>query len=945
MRSSKRRSPQPLNFTPDEPQKGRSSPDRSGFGPMPKPVSLRAPLPEPTDALLGVSPATRRGAPDLGLARHAYLFAAVASLAWAGMLVAYTIGYVGGLSGLARAPMQLAVIVLMAVLPAMFIFAGAFAARQGAKLASEARWVRSLAEDMMTPAALAAARTGDIAATVRAEVERVSAAAIAAHGQLISVRDALAGETERLSDTAAQAQLTARTVGETLTREREEVTGLLASLRDHAQGLASGVERQSRLVAEASDLARSQLQEAEATLASGAERLAAASADAGAAARDAGEGLTRQAERLDVAAAALSERLRFLDARLNEQRHALASLLSTLDTDQDDLAARLETHQARMAEVIADARAGAAELAAASSEGAEAMRGLVGAARDEARDLAARVRADQGALRIEAAEARQEAQAELHRTLDAVARAGEDARRALAAEAQAAQTSASARVGAARAEVEQLGELAFAAGQRADQAFQARLAEARRMIDQTAALVEEAGARAGQRIEAGLGASRGALGDLTGALGEIDAQLARLPDAARQQAEAVRAGVERSLSDLTASARRATEETQAIDAAFQDRIRRNYETLSEAVRLMGRVAGSVDFSRDLAPPRSAAPSPPAAPPAAAPTAAPAAAIVQPPRVEGAPDPLLTGFDPFAALRRPAEPSVPPRTEIAPPPERKAPAFTPARPPAPSPVFGRAAAREAEAALASAGPADLLLEPEHRSDAPVTASLAVEPAPVAPAPLEPALVEPAPVEPAPVAPAPVQPSAEHGLRPRLKFTPTEADEALKAVFAPAPPRAEPEAATGARVARGRSEWDSDMDEWTWKDLLTSMDEAPKDTDALAAQMIREIEALGVDAAALLPRARLEDVAAALTSGDAPAARDAVRRLAPAAIRRLSRRVLTDKALREQVDRFVGRYQALLGDGQGGTEDVQAASTLLATDAGRAYLLLEAAVGDF
>ena len=900
MRSSKRQ-PQPLNFTPDEPPKARAAPDRGGFGPMPKPTSLRPPLPEPSDALLGVSPATRRGAPDLGLAHHAYLFAAVASLAWAGMLVAYTIGYAGGVAGLARTPMQLAVIVLMAVLPAMFIFVGAFAARQGARLASEARWVRSLAEDMMTPAALAAARTGDIAASVRAEVERVSAAAIAAHGQLISVRDALAGETERLTETAAQAQLTARTVGETLTRERDEVTGLLDSLREHAEGLSSGVERQSRLVAEASDLARSQLQEAEATLASGAERLASASTDAGGAAREAGEGLTRQAERLDVAAAALSERLRFLEARLNEQRHALASLLSTLDTDQDDLAARLETHQARMGEVIADARAGVGELSAASAEGAEALRGVIGLARDETRELAARVRAEQGALRIEAVEARQAAQAELHLALDALARAGEDARRTLAAEAQQAQTTASVRVGAARMEVEQLGELAFAAGQRADQAFQTRLGEARRMIDQTAALVEEAGARAGQRIEAGLGASRGALGDLAGALGEIDAQLTRLPDAARQQAEAVRAGVERSLAELTASARRAAEETQAIDAAFQDRIRRNYETLSEAVRLMGRVAGAVDFSRDLAPPRSA-PAPPA------PVAAPAP--LEPPPAE--PAPPLTAFDPFAALRRPPEPVGAPRPEIAPPAERK-PAFA-ARPPSPSPVFGRAAAREAEAAaLTSAGPADLLFEPEREADV-----VAVEPAPVA---------------------------AEPGLRPRLKFTPTEADEALKAVFAPPPPRSEPEAATGARVAGGRSEWDSDLDEWTWKDLLTSMDEAPKDTDALAAQMIREIETLGVDAAALLPRARLEDIAASLSSGDAPAARDAVRRLAPAAIRRLSRRVLTDKDLREQVDRFVGRYQALLGDGRGEAQDVEAAATLLATDAGRAYLLLEAAVGDF
>ena len=136
------------------------------------------------------------------------------------MLFAYTVGYVGGFAGLIRAPMQLAVVCLMAALPALFIFAGAFALRQGARLAAEARWARSLADDLMTPAVLAAAKTGDIASTVRVEVERASAAAVAAHGQLISVREALASESDRLTEAAAQAQHTARVVSDTLARER-----------------------------------------------------------------------------------------------------------------------------------------------------------------------------------------------------------------------------------------------------------------------------------------------------------------------------------------------------------------------------------------------------------------------------------------------------------------------------------------------------------------------------------------------------------------------------------------------------------------------------------------------------------------------------------------------------------------------------------------------------
>ena len=74
----------------------------------------------------------------------------------------------------------------------------------------------------------------------------------------------------------------------------------------------------------------------------------------------------------------------------------------------------------------------------------------------------------------------------------------------------------------------------------------------------------------------------------------------------------MRESVERSIGDLLDSARRTAEETQAIDAAFQDRVRRNYDMLSEAVRLMGVVAGAAGGA-----PRAAAPRPAAQPAAAA----------------------------------------------------------------------------------------------------------------------------------------------------------------------------------------------------------------------------------------------------------------------------------------------------------------------------------------
>ena len=306
------------------------------------------------------------------------------------------------------------------------------------------------------------------------------------------------------------------------------------------------------------------------------------------------------------------------------------------------------------------------------------------------------------------------------------------------------------------------------------------------------------------------------------------------------------------MGDLTAAARHAAEETQAIDAAFQERVRRNYEVLSEAVSLMGKVAAAET-------PEPAVRAPP--------VAVPQSQAIRP------------------AVAAPA-------VEIA---ARAARAADDIR-----------AAAYAEPRVAAGGGG-------------VSFSFTAAPAPSAAPPIS---------------------AAGAGLRPRLKLTPTPADRAIKTVFG---------ADSAARRPSQRDQLPGEAvrdeaDEWTWKDLLSSIEEAPIDEDSLADQLIAEIEALGVDAGALLPRARIDEIAAALQTGDASGAREVVRRLAPAAVRRLSRRVLTDKLLRAQAARYVRRYEDLIHDSATRDREGFMTAALLGSEPGRAFLLLDAAVGD-
>ena len=90
--------------------------------------------------------------------------------------------------------------------------------------------------------------------------------------------------------------------------------------------------------------------------------------------------------------------------------------------------------------------------------------------------------------------------------------------------------------------------------------------------------------------------------------------------------------------------------------------------------------------------------------------------------------------------------------------------------------------------------------------------------------------------------------------------------------------------------------------------------------------------------------IDEIAAALQTRDAVGAREVVKRLAPAAIRRLVRRLFSDAPLKSNTERFLKRYASMIEEAAGQDREGFLLAALLSSEAGRAYLLLDAASGD-
>jgi hypothetical protein len=141
---------------------------------------------------------------------------------------------------------------------------------------------------------------------------------------------------------------------------------------------------------------------------------------------------------------------------------------------------------------------------------------------------------------------------------------------------------------------------------------------------------------------------------------------------------------------------------------------------------------------------------------------------------------------------------------------------------------------------------------------------------------------------------------------------------------------------------------------WNDLVDDgPGEAPLDLDtpampaeaaeALEQRITAAIRRMGVDPNALLPRSRVEEAAQAVAGRDPDRARQIVRRVAPAAVRSVSRRVLTDPDLRADAEAYVRGFSRDLA-ARAGANDGAGVLARLTSDGGRAFMLLDAAVGD-
>ncbi len=721
-----------------------------------------------------------------------YLIAGLAAALWIGGVASWA-AYEIGSGDVSIDPLRLAIYALMALAPAGLAILLAHAVRQGAGLASETRRARQMAEALVAPTALAAQQTGQVLSALRNDIDQAALAAERARNDMALLREALAAETTRLNEAAETAGRTARLLTESLGRERDEMTSLGGRLDAQASNVLDAVERQSRLIVDASDLAQTQLREAEAALAARAADLAAAAGEAQDAARLAADDLARQTLRLENAGTGVAEQIQSVEEGLGQQRAALVTAAYALRTDQEDFSAQVESQRAQLTEQISSARTVAGELGDTSAKATEGLRDVVEAATDQFRALV-----DLSQREADGFDAATKLSLDRFEALAAEARDTliEETRRALSvlqATAEESRIAAADAAGQAQLRADRLGESLFDAAHKADQAADARVDGARKIVGETLGLVDEAGERAIQKLESTLTRMTQALAEVDAAIGDLDERAARLPEEARARADDVRSTVEEGLAALSAASRKAAEDTEALDAGFQERVRRNYDMLTEAVRLMGVVSGD-------------------------------------------------GGAPLRRREAPAEP-------------------TPA------------------------------------------ASDRARPAP---------------------------PAAERdrgfGLRGRLKLAPAADDP-------------------GARTSpppQDRLDWSDLVDERHDEEPLDLSSPVMPEDGALTDRITAAIRRMGVDPNALLPRSRVEEAAAAFAERDPDRARQIVRRVAPAAVRSVSRRVMSDPDLRIDAERYVRLFADRL-DGQAPGGPAAVLSTL-ATDAGRAFMLLDAAVGD-
>lgn len=144
----------------------------------------------------------------------------------------------------------------------------------------------------------------------------------------------------------------------------------------------------------------------------------------------------------------------------------------------------------------------------------------------------------------------------------------------------------------------------------------------------------------------------------------------------------------------------------------------------------------------------------------------------------------------------------------------------------------------------------------------------------------------------------------------------------------------------RTDAGRAEGSDEAGEWRWRDLLKNIDEAP--TAMLAGEaVVTGLRRAGVDPARALDPDMTARVARARRRAGSGEARALVLDGALNEVRRTSAALAADPTLRGRAEEFVGEHARLVRRAID-ENDAGLLSSLLDSDMGRAYLLLDAAL---
>ncbi len=141
---------------------------------------------------LTASRGAEAGSGEMPPAWPIYAGAAAISALWSLAPIAYAWGYRGDVVPFQNDAFALAVFALLALAPAVLVWVVAYALRQGQKLALEARRTQRLADELVSPAMIAAGRAGEVVQNVREEIVRAGEAAHDARETLSALRAALA---------------------------------------------------------------------------------------------------------------------------------------------------------------------------------------------------------------------------------------------------------------------------------------------------------------------------------------------------------------------------------------------------------------------------------------------------------------------------------------------------------------------------------------------------------------------------------------------------------------------------------------------------------------------------------------------------------------------------------------------------------------------------------